>query len=277
MSTANPIADWYPLTRWQDILESLDIEVWRRIRGFEKNYKISTNKRAKSRPRLVSGFNGGYRKYGGYLKASYRIKKGKEWYPFIYVSNENGRGIRREAHLLVWETFVGPVPNGLELNHINGKKSDWRLSNLELVTHSENIEHAYRTGLIPPRKGEANSNSILTEADVLWIRNHFGKGVTTYNLAKRFNVNRVVICDILRGKSWKHVGGPILKTLLGINKSGPQGENVNTAKVTENDVRKIRALAKTGILSRKQIATQFGLSVSATNGIINFKSWKHVI
>ena len=37
------------------------------------------------------------------------------------------------------------------VNHINGKKDDNRLENLEFVTQQENIQHAYDTGLVPER------------------------------------------------------------------------------------------------------------------------------
>jgi hypothetical protein len=45
-------------------------------------------------------------------------------------------------------TFVGEIKKGYVINHINGIKSDNRLVNLEMVTQSENILHAYETGLI---------------------------------------------------------------------------------------------------------------------------------
>ena len=53
------------------------------------------------------------------------------------------------CHRLVWEAVHGPVPEGYEINHINGIKNDNRLANLELVTHQENMQHAKRTGLTP--------------------------------------------------------------------------------------------------------------------------------
>jgi hypothetical protein len=57
-------------------------------------------------------------------------------------------------HRLVMLAFVGECPEGKEVNHINGKKYDNRLSNLEYVTRSENIRHAVRLGL----KGGAHKN-----------------------------------------------------------------------------------------------------------------------
>lgn len=46
-------------------------------------------------------------------------------------------------HRLVYMTFVNPViPEGMEVNHINGRKLNNCLDNLELVTHKENMRHA---------------------------------------------------------------------------------------------------------------------------------------
>jgi len=43
------------------------------------------------------------------------------------------------AHRLVWETFNGAIPDGMEIDHINSVRDDNRISNLRCVTHSENM------------------------------------------------------------------------------------------------------------------------------------------
>ena len=48
----------------------------------------------------------------------------------------NGRN--RLIHRLMWETFNGPIPPRMTINHINTIRDDNRLKNLELVTHREN-------------------------------------------------------------------------------------------------------------------------------------------
>lgn len=47
------------------------------------------------------------------------------------------------AHRLVWRHFRGPIPEGLQINHINGDGCDNRPANLELLTPSENGLHRH--------------------------------------------------------------------------------------------------------------------------------------
>lgn len=55
---------------------------------------------------------------------------------------KNKKRYTKYVHVLVWETFVGKIPKGYEINHIDHDKSNNSLSNLELVTHSQNIHKA---------------------------------------------------------------------------------------------------------------------------------------
>jgi hypothetical protein len=54
---------------------------------------------------------------------------------------EPGRRRYVQAHRIVWIAANGPIPPGLEPNHKDLNRSNNRLSNLELVTHRENIAH----------------------------------------------------------------------------------------------------------------------------------------
>ena len=46
------------------------------------------------------------------------------------------------CHLLMFETWVGPRTKGMQIDHINGNKMDWSLTNLEEVTPAENRKRA---------------------------------------------------------------------------------------------------------------------------------------
>jgi hypothetical protein len=60
----------------------------------------------------------------------------------------------RSVHRMVAMAFHGVPPSNLEVNHINGIKTDNRPENLEWVTTSENELHSYRVlGKAPWNKG----------------------------------------------------------------------------------------------------------------------------
>jgi hypothetical protein len=47
-------------------------------------------------------------------------------------------------HRLVWVYHNGAIPSGLTIDHINQNKTDNRIENLRLVTHSENMKNLRR-------------------------------------------------------------------------------------------------------------------------------------
>lgn len=54
-------------------------------------------------------------------------------------------------HRIVWELVFGPIPKGLQIDHINGNKIDNRIENLRLVTNRENCHNYswHRGGRLP--------------------------------------------------------------------------------------------------------------------------------
>ncbi len=47
-------------------------------------------------------------------------------------------GKRQYAHRVVWESAFGPIPDGMQIDHINGETKDNRLENLRCVTRQQN-------------------------------------------------------------------------------------------------------------------------------------------
>ena len=57
-----------------------------------------------------------------------------------------GRQMHFMAHRIVLVSRNGPVPNGEQIDHLNGDKTDNRLCNLEAVAARENMRRAARDG-----------------------------------------------------------------------------------------------------------------------------------
>ncbi len=54
------------------------------------------------------------------------------------------------------------------------------------------------------------------------------------------------------------------------------GERSGMAKLTESEVKKIRAIDKTGTRTRLSLASQFGISGRMVTSICRYDNWKHV-
>ena len=51
-----------------------------------------------------------------------------------------------KQYRVVWERHHGAIPQGMHIHHINSNKKDNRITNLTLVTHTENMRKYDRVG-----------------------------------------------------------------------------------------------------------------------------------
>ena len=127
---------------------------------------------------------------------------GKPTY-YSVTGKAGGKGKPFELiHRLVYETFVGVIPEGMVINHINGVKTDNRLSNLELCTYKENSRHAVEMGFYKPTDGEANGMSKLKESEVKEIYNLLAQGYNNDQIGELYNVHPRYVSLIRHGKRW---------------------------------------------------------------------------
>jgi len=68
---------------------------------------------------------------------------------YLYYGLFIGKGpsrqrLWRRGHRLVYETFVGKIQSGYEIDHIDLDKHNNNLSNLRMVTHSDNMISYYQ-------------------------------------------------------------------------------------------------------------------------------------
>ena len=124
------------------------IEQWRSIEEYENLYQISNYGNVKNhKNQLLKPMND-----GNYLNVDlYKNEKKK----------------RYKIHRLVAKAFIPNPEDKKEVNHIDGNKLNNKYSNLEWVTPSENMIHAFKKGLAKVNKnmqgkfGEINPNSII--------------------------------------------------------------------------------------------------------------------
>ena len=115
----------------------------------------------------------------------------------------NGKPKHIYVHVAVWESFVGPIPPKMEVNHIHAIKTDNRLSQLELVTKQGNMDHAKRLGLIP--KGEECKRSKYSEKTIRQACELLEKGISYKEIAKKTNLPVYIITALANKTIWKHV------------------------------------------------------------------------
>jgi len=123
-------------------------EQWKDILGYQKLYQISNKGRVKSLNRKVLTKGRRFREVKQKILTS-----GKNKYGYVQISLSK-KGIRKcfRIHRIVAKHFCENYSEQLQVNHLDGNKLNNEYSNLECCTASENMLHAYATGLIiPPR------------------------------------------------------------------------------------------------------------------------------
>lgn len=176
----------------------METEIWKPVIGLENSYSISNFGNVKSHDRES------VKSYRGVITGTVKVK-GRDIKKMINISGYYSVDVIKKnmlVHRLVALHFIPNPENKETVNHINGIKTDNRVENLEWNTRQENSKHASINKLYKPKIGESNSQSKLTEKNVLEIRE--SKEYDSI-LAKKYNVDRSLIYLVRKRKIWKHV------------------------------------------------------------------------
>jgi hypothetical protein len=122
----------------------------------------------------------------------------KEGYANVFVKGKNALG-----HRFSYSVHNGPIPDGLQVNHICDNKNCVNPAHLYVGTQKQNVQDILNRKGFPPRGGSNSTTAKLDEDCVDFIRTYptsRGSGVL---LSKYFGVARSTISDILKGKLWK--------------------------------------------------------------------------
>lgn len=172
--------------------------IWKEINYQGKQYLVSNMGDIKSL------------KTGRLLKQSIN----RNGYCIVGVYNRESHGTKHlRVHRLVADAFIPNPQNKSDVNHINGDKKDNRIENLEWVTRSENIKHAFKTGLRKTTEKQRENGK-----KVIWTNrinsNNNRKPIFSSDLygniecfnsvteaAKRYGVTKSAITLCLKGKN----------------------------------------------------------------------------
>lgn len=182
-------------------------EQWRPIKDFEDKYEVSNRANVRS------------------IKTGLTLKPmmAGDLYPyFIFYENKKGvkRRVKLKLHRLVALHWVANPYFYKDVNHLDGDKLNNLPENLEWCTKSQNLKHAFATGLKTSifveggSKGELNVNAKLSYDKADDIRAKYFKGrdpegicieddcAAVAELAEEYEVGVDTIYKILKNKAW---------------------------------------------------------------------------
>ena len=235
-------------------LEDLPGEIWKDIPD-APGYQVSSLGRVKSLARIIMRKNG-----RGMPLSEQIISINKSTHGYYKVSLYIGaKRTTYYVHSLVMKTFIGPCPEGFEINHKEGNKKDNRVVMLEYITHRENIKHAYTSGLFSKVKRKPSTKLTLEEINQIKSLKSILSG---NDISKLYNVGSSTVYAILNNINWKE------------NIDKHIGEGNPSAKLTSEEVRYIKN-AK-GKISQNKLAKMFLVGKSTIRDIHQEKTWKHI-
>jgi hypothetical protein len=182
-----------------------------------------------------------------------RLLRGElnDGYYRVQVCRPDGQR-RFMVHRLVAAAFLGPCPPEMEVAHLNGVRTDNRLSNLQYVTRTENNHHKYGHGTM--LMGNLHPRRVIDEATAKAIGVRLQSERSYRRIAAEFGTTEAVVSQIAIGRNWRHV--------FPADWTPPARRRLSPAQRSE--ICRLAAIGK----RRLEIAAAFGVTRSAISHIL---------
>lgn len=181
-------------------------EEWRPVVGWEGLYEVSDYGNVRSCDREIEVLN----PWGVLAKRRYKgriLRPGINkisGYPLVNFTHPDRDRCSYHVHDLVLAAFEGTKPQGLEICHRDGVRTNNRRDNLRYGTRSSNALDRHEHGTMNQARGTDHFYAKLTTELVRWIRKNSGR-LSHRDMAAILNVTHAVVGRAARGQSWKHV------------------------------------------------------------------------
>lgn len=171
---------------------SIEVEAWRPVAGFEHLYEVSSAGRVRSKDAHVKCGRGGS---SVRLREGRVLRAGAQRSGHLTVAITQGNS--RLVHSLVMEAFVGCRPHGFDIAHLDGDPTNNSLGNLKYVSRSENIRHNHahgRTKVSPEGAREVRDWRLTPVKD---------RTMTLRGMATKFGVSAAHLYNIANGRAYR--------------------------------------------------------------------------
>lgn len=134
----------------------------------------------------------------------WQAAKNEKGYGAFGVPQDDGTQKIVTAHRYAYETYVGPIPEGMCVLHKCDTPSCVCPAHLWIGTHQENMADKVAKGR--QARGETAGMAKLTEADVIAIRVLWDSGeLTQREIADMFEISQPAVSQIVNATRWAHL------------------------------------------------------------------------
>jgi len=188
--------------------------------------------------------------------------------------NKYGKKNGVAAHRIMWMYSRNKeIPNNLIIRHTCDNPPCVNPFHLRFGTIQDNANDMKNRGR--SLFGEKHPDALLTDEQVKNILYDLYYGKSIISIAKNYNVPEIIISKIANGHTRKHLFKQLEQEHIDQIRNNCNKNQLRN-KLSENNVKNIRELFKTGKYTYTSLSKQFNVRVTTISNIINNLSWNNI-
>lgn len=114
----------------------------------------------------------------------------------------DGKYKKQKTHRLIAMAFIGNIANNV-VNHINGNKQDNNVSNLEIISHFENMQHAKTLPSFKEGRAKCEKSKMKLSDEDMKLLLIDAENMSLNQMAKKYNIGQSTVSDYLKRLGFK--------------------------------------------------------------------------